>query len=163
MDKIPERILWLPFIVIGIFLFLIGLMSLNHILNTLWPFDVTYIELVRQTAQGTASAPAILDHADLGVIVAFLAAILATSSGLFLPLIYFLYRRFGKGDTYQYLAIFRQTMWIGIWITFCAWMQMNRSFSVGVAFLSAAVLVIVELLMQLRIRADVIEESETQA
>jgi hypothetical protein len=158
MDKISKRLVGLPFFVTGVSLFLIGLAAINHIVNSLWPFDVRQLDLVRQTALGTADATGILDQANRGVIVAFMAALLAAVTGLVLPLIYYLNKRFRQSESYHFLVIFRQAMWVGIWFAFCAWMQMNRTFGVGVAFLSGCVLVVVELLMQLRSHTELLDE-----
>jgi uncharacterized membrane protein (UPF0136 family) len=49
-------------------------------------------------------------------------------------------------------------MWVGLWVAFCTWLQMNRSFGIGVAALVAAVLIMFEILLQIRSRAVQIME-----
>jgi hypothetical protein len=44
-------------------------------------------------------------------------------------------------------------MWVGLWASFCVWLQMNRLLSVAMALLVAVVLIMFEFLLQLRTRA----------
>jgi hypothetical protein len=45
-------------------------------------------------------------------------------------------------------------MWIGFWVSFCLWLQMNRMLGVAVALLVAAVLILFEFIVQIRTRAS---------
>jgi hypothetical protein len=47
----------------------------------------------------------------------------------------------------------RQSMWVGLWVTFCVWLQMNRLLSIALAVLVAVVLIMFELLLHIRTRA----------
>jgi uncharacterized membrane protein (UPF0136 family) len=50
-------------------------------------------------------------------------------------------------------------MWVGLWVAFCIWLQMNRTLGLAVALLVAAVFVMFEFLIQVRTRAvQVLEE-----
>jgi hypothetical protein len=153
MKGIMTRLSILPFLAVGIGLFLLGLISLNHIVNNFWPMDVERLDLVRDTALGQADSTLLLTTSDPIVILAFLAALMISVTGLVLPLAYFLNRRFGKSPSSQFLVVLRQAMWVGLWAAFCVWLQMHRTFGLGVAFLVAAVFVVFELMLQLRSRA----------
>ena len=156
MKGIMTRLSILPFLAVGIGLFLLGLISLNHIVNNFWPMDVERLDLVRDTALGQADSTLLLTTADPIVILAFLAAVMISVTGLVLPLAYILNRRFGKSPSSPFIVVLRQAMWVGLWTAFCVWLQMHRTFGLGVAFLVAAVFVVFELMLQLRSRAAAI-------
>jgi uncharacterized membrane protein (UPF0136 family) len=46
-------------------------------------------------------------------------------------------------------------MWVGSWAAFCVWLQMNRTLGLAVAILVAVVLILFEMLLQLRQRTAV--------
>ena len=48
------------------------------------------------------------------------------------------------------LVTMRQSLWFGIWVAFCMWLQINRTFGLAVAGLVAIVLVLLELLLMMR-------------
>lgn len=163
--KWSERLGVFPTLSVGGALLAIGLYTLNYLVNSWWPFDVTRIDLVRATAVGTADAASILDAANGEVVFAFLAAVLISVTGLALPLAFVLNKRFGRlADTHlpatpapQFLVTFRQAFAVGLWVSFCIWLQMNRAFGLAVALLVAAVLILFEVLLQLRTRAAQLE------
>ncbi len=142
-----------PFLLLGASLILIGLMSLDFIVNNWWPFDVARLDLVRATAQDQVEAAAILEAINTEVLLAFLTAVLLTITGLTLPLAFFLNTRFGPSLHPRFLIILRQSMWVGAWTAFCVWLQINRSLGLAVAALVAIVLVMFEALLQVRARA----------
>ena len=131
-------------------LFFIGAVSLNHIVNSWWPFDVGRLDLVRATALNRADATLILESANPQIILAFLATILLAVTGLVLPLVSFLNKRFVSSQPPTYFVVVRQSMWVGLWVAFCVWLQMNRTLGLAVAGLVAAVLVMFEALLQVR-------------
>lgn len=153
MNEVFSRLKIVPFLLVGFGLLFLGLMALNHIVNTFWPLDVSRLDLVRETALGRADPTLLVTTADPVVILAFLAAVMITITGLVLPVAYFLNNRFGTAQYPIFLIVLRQAMWVGIWAAFCTWLQMHRSFGLGVAFLVAAVFFVVELMLQLRTRA----------
>ena len=116
--------------------------------------------LVRAAAAGRADAVSLLEAANLEIILVFLATVLTAVTGVALPLSYLLNRRFsaftdkrfGKVESSRLLVALRQAMAVGIWVAFCLWLQMNRSFGLAVALLVAAVLVLFEVLLQIRSR-----------
>ena len=52
----------LPFLLIGILLFILGLLTLNSIVNSWWPFNVERIDLVRAVTTGQIEAATLLDE-----------------------------------------------------------------------------------------------------
>ena len=165
MNKIIERLGALPILMLGSGLFLVGLAAMGHIVNNWWPFDVSRLDLVRATAMDRADAASLLEAANNEIIMAFLALVLVTITGLALPLAYILNQRFlrvkllpGQPVAPPFLVMLRQAMGAGVWVTFCVWLQMNRALGFAVAGLVAAVLILFEILLQVRTRvADVNE------
>lgn len=156
----PMRTFWhrlgsLPAFLIGAGLLLLGLLALNYIVNNFWPIDVGRLDLVRSSALGTADAPALLEAREGEILVAFLASLMVAVTGLSLPLVYYLNRRIQSGETPPaFLAVVRQSLWIGLWVSFCVWLQMNRTLGIAVALLVAFVIFLFELLLQVRRRAE---------
>lgn len=158
--KFFERLGFLPVLLLGIALFLLGLLVMQYIVNAWWPFDVARLDLVRATADGRVEAASILEAANMEIIVAFLGAVLIAVTGLALPLAYFFNKRFskymdhrsGKSLPPQFHVTLRQAMWVGLWASICLWLQMNRALGVAVAILVAVVLILVEILLQIRAR-----------
>ena len=145
----------LPFLLLGAGLLLLGLLAINYIVNAFWPFDVARLDLVRASARGTADAAQLLEAATLEVLFAFLASVVVATTGLALPLAYYINRRFSPPPHGPaFLTVVRQAMWIGVWIAFCMWLQMNRSLGLAVAGLVAAVLAMFEILLYVRTRAS---------
>jgi hypothetical protein len=143
----------IPSLLLGAGLFFIGLVSLNHIVNNWWPFDVGRLDLVRATALNRADAALLLESANTEIMIAFLGTILLTVTGLMLPLTSFLNKRFVPGRAPTYFTVIRQAMWVGLWVAFCVWLQMNRTLGLAVASLVAVVLIMFEALLQVRTRA----------
>lgn len=137
---------------VGLGLVVLGLVSLNHILNSFWPIDVARLDLVRAAARGQAGSTILMEAANPVVILVFLAAVLIIVIGFFLPIAYFFNRRFGQGTSSVFVTALRQATWVGCWFAFCTWLQMHRTLGLGVAVLVAVVLVVIELLLQLKSR-----------
>jgi len=153
MVKLIERMGILPYLAVGVGLILVGSLALDQITSTLWPIDVARLDLIRSTALDRAEATTLLRSANLEIVFAFLAALLVAVTGLALPIAYVLNKRFSRSPSGSFMVVLRQAMWVGLWAAFCVWLQMHRSLGLGVAALSAIVLVIVELLLQVRTRA----------
>ena len=144
----------IPSLLFGLSLLGLGLLSLNHIVDNWWPFDVERLDLVRATAQGTIDAPTLMAAANSEIILAFLAAVLVAATGLVLPFVFFLNKRFsGSSQTPGFLLTLRQAMWVGLWIAFCTWLQMNRTLGIAIVILVAVVFILFEFLLQVRTRA----------
>jgi hypothetical protein len=126
---------------------------MNHAFDNWWPFDVARLDLVRATALDQVDPAALMESANVDIVFAFLCAIIATTTGLALPIIYFLNRRFGETSP-QFLVVLRQSMWVGFWVSFCLFLQMNRMLGIAIALLVAAVLILFEFIVQVRTRAS---------
>ncbi|MCB9422143.1 MAG: hypothetical protein H6667_20240 [Ardenticatenaceae bacterium] len=159
MSKFTERLGAMPILLLGSGLFVIGLMTGQHIINNWWPFDVSRLDLVRATALDRADSAALLEAANVDIILAFLAVILVAITGLALPLAFILNRRFLRNKsafgigTPSFMVTLRQAMWVGTWAAFCTWLQMNRLLSVALAALVAVVLILFELMLNIRTKA----------
>lgn len=159
MRDIVRRLGAIPFVLLGAGLVFLGLLALNHIVNNFWPFDVERLDLIRATARMQVDAAALLEAANLEILLAFLAAVMVAVTGLVLPLVYYLNKRLRASDQLpSFLLVLRQAMWVGIWVAFCVWLQMNRTLGLAVVLLVAAVLAMFEILLQVRTRASSVFE-----
>lgn len=161
-----QRLGVIPSLLLGLGLAFIGLTGMNYVVNSWWPFDVTRLDLVRDVALDRADSTLLLEAANLEIILAFLGTVLITFTGLALPLMYVLNKRFRLQTTAlaqplhpRFLVTLRQAMWVGFWVAFCIWLQMNRAFGMAIALLAAAVLILFEILLQVRTRATAVRES----
>jgi hypothetical protein len=156
-----DRFGFVSSLVLGVLLVALGLMAMEYVINSWWPIDINRLDLVRAAAQGRADAAILLEAANFEIILVFLATVLTAVTGVFLPISYLLNRRFagytdrrfGKIETSRLLIAVRQSMAVGFWVAFCLWLQMNRSFGLAVALLVATVLILFEILLQIRSRA----------
>lgn len=152
----------LPYLVLGAGLVVLGVLALNHITNTMWPFDVTRIELVRATAQQRVDASMLLAAANNEIIFAFLATVVVAVTGLALPVAYFLNKRFDPqyrdAGAPTMMTVTRQALLVGLWVAFCFWLQMNRTLGIAVAALVAGVFILFEMLLQIRARASAMQQ-----
>ena len=153
MGKVTSRISFVPYLIIGSALFLVGLLAVNHILNSFWPIEVDRLDLVRAVAMDQAEPSQLMRSANLEIIFSLLAAVLVSVVGLMLPVANFLNKRFSQGETSSSLVVLRQAMWVAIWASFCMWLQINRAFGWGVAILVAAVFFVLEVMLQVRTKA----------
>jgi hypothetical protein len=158
MKVLFQRLGSIPYLLLGAGLLMVGLLSLNHIVNSFWPIDVQRIDLVRATALDQADPAQLLNAANREILWVFLAGVLVVITGASLPLAYVINQRFGQSKSSQFLVVLRQAMWIGIWFAFSIWLQMNRTFGWGVAILVAAVFIVVEVLLQVRTRVSAFGE-----
>lgn len=159
MDRITSRAGSLPYFLVGVALCILGFLAILHIVNNFWPIDTAQLDLIRQVADDRAEATDLLRSANVEVVFAFLAAVMLTITGLVLPLAYFLNKRFGRSKSTGFFVVFRQAVWVGLWVATCTWLQMNRSLGLGVAVLVAGVLITIEILLQVRTRAAAIAGS----
>jgi len=156
MKKTFDRLGITPYLILGLGLLILGLMAMNHVVDNWWPFDVTRLDLVRATALDQVDPASLMDSANTEIILAFLSAMLVAATGVALPIAYFLNWRFitsQGGPDPHFLVVLRQAMWVGFWVSFCMWLQMNRLLGIAVAVLVAGVLLLLELLLQIRTRA----------
>jgi len=75
-------------------------------------------------------------------------------TGLALPLVWFLHRRFGRPDTGEtwrsFWQVFRQAAWVATWAAACAWLQMHGVLNWAMALLLVVVFGLLEALLQTR-------------
>ena len=152
MQRLLKKLSTMPYLLLGAALVVLGTMATSYIVNNFWPFEIQRLDLVRATVRGEAGAALLLDAANFEIILAFLATVALIVVGFVLPLVFFLDKRFGTEQP-RFLLVVRQASWVGIWFSFCIWLQMNRALGVAIALLVAGVLVIFEILLQVRSRA----------
>lgn len=70
-------------------------------------------------------------------------------SGLALPVTYFLNRRFPSSPPADSSIILREAMWVGVYCSGLAWLQLGRVLTGGLALVLAAGLILVEFLLRL--------------
>jgi hypothetical protein len=153
MKATLKRLGILPYLILGLSLTVLGLMAMNHAVDNWWPFDVARLDLVRATALDQVDPAALMESVNVDIVFAFLCAVVVVATGIALPIVYFLNRRFSDQKPH-FLVVLRQSMWIGFWVSFCLYLQMNRMLGIAIALLVAAVLVLFEFIVQIRTRAS---------
>lgn len=158
MARFIRRLGVIPYLIVGLVILALGVMLLTYVVDNWWPFDIARLDLVRAAAQGRADAATLLSAANIEIIFVFLTAVGIAVSGLTLPLFYLLGLRFGAagnaaGYAPRFVVVLRQSAWMGVWVAFCLWLQMNRTLGIAVAILGGGVLVLFEILLQIRARA----------
>ncbi len=165
MQRLFRRLGVLPVLLLSVGLLALGALAVDRVVNTMWLFDPSRLELVRATAQQRVDAGTLLAAANAEVLIAFLASVVVAVTGLVMFPLYYVNKRFNppgfRDQPPVFLAVLRQSLFAGLWIAFCLWLQMNRTFGVAVAVLAAAVLVLFELVLQIRERASAVQEQST--
>ena len=77
----------------------------------------------------------------------FMLTVAATGSAL--PIIWLLQRRFGAANPAPVGVLLRQGLWAGLLVALCVWLQINRSLTIGLAFLLTICLFTFEWLLRL--------------
>lgn len=82
----------------------------------------------------------------------FFALLHAATTGTALPFVYYLHILFGRKDRPQVgsVVLVRQAMWVGLFVTTCAWLLIPRLLSILVALVLAGALITIEALLRLR-------------
>lgn len=162
MQRFVRRLGVVPVLLLSAGLFLLGVLAVDRIVNTMWLFDVSQIDLARAVVQQRADAPTLLAAANNDVLVAFLASIIVAVTGLVMVPMYYVNKRFNppgfRDEPPVFLSVLRQSMFFGFWAAFCIWLQMNRTLGLAVALLAGAVLILFELVLQIRERATAVTE-----
>jgi hypothetical protein len=70
-------------------------------------------------------------------------------TGPVLPLVYFLNKRFPSNPPVNGLVIVRQALWVGVFGSTVAWLQLGRVLTTGLALILAGVFVMIEFLLRL--------------
>ncbi|MBP7227510.1 MAG: hypothetical protein KA988_00235 [Longilinea sp.] len=76
-----------------------------------------------------------------------------TLTGLALPIVYFLNRRFPSTPMPNSTVLVRQALWVGIYGDVALWLQMGHIFNLALAVFLAAGLIAIELLLRMRERS----------
>ena len=79
----------------------------------------------------------------------FFLVVLAVT-GTFMPLVYFLNRRFPTRPPAEQNVILRQSLWFGLYAGALVWLQLGRMLSLPVAAILAAALLLIEVLVRMR-------------
>jgi hypothetical protein len=69
------------------------------------------------------------------------------AAGTALPFLWFLRRRFSAGDATPGSVLLREALWVGLFASTCAWLQINRGLTLTVALFLALGLVAFESLL----------------
>lgn len=82
----------------------------------------------------------------------FFVLLLTATSGLALPLIRFINVRFTPlhREVPPAGVIVRQSVWVGLWVVICAWLQIPRLLTLPLALVIAAALLVVEVFLRTR-------------
>lgn len=75
-------------------------------------------------------------------------------TGTVLPVVAFLNRRFPSIPPPTTVVIVRQAMWVGVYFTTLAWLQIGRVVTPALALLLAVGLILIEWLLRMRERAQ---------
>ncbi len=78
----------------------------------------------------------------------FFLGVLALT-GPVLPIVYFLNQRFPSTPPVEDMVILRQSLWVGVFGSTVAWLQLGRVLTTGMALLLAAVFILIEFLLRL--------------
>ncbi len=78
----------------------------------------------------------------------FFLGVLALT-GPSLPIIYFLNLRFPSDPPVHELVILRQALWVGVFGSTIAWLQLGRVLTMGLTLILAGVFVLIEFLLRL--------------
>ena len=78
----------------------------------------------------------------------FFLGVLALT-GPAIPLVYFLNKRFPSDPPVEEIVILRQALWVGVFGSTVAWLQLGRVLTIGLAAILAGVFVMIEFLLRL--------------
>ncbi len=78
----------------------------------------------------------------------FFLGVLALT-GPALPLIFFLHQRFPGDPPVEGMVILRQALWVGVFGSTIAWLQLGRVLTTGLALILAGVFILIEILLRL--------------
>ncbi|MEA3327078.1 MAG: hypothetical protein U9R53_07180 [Chloroflexota bacterium] len=70
-------------------------------------------------------------------------------TGLSLPLVFFLNKRFPSDPPVEGMVILRQALWVGVFGSTITWLQLGRVLTGGLALILAGVFVLIEFLLRL--------------
>jgi hypothetical protein len=74
----------------------------------------------------------------------FFAFLTTAATGTALPFVWLLHRRFDRAAPAPPAVLLRQGLLVGLFVSLCAWLQINRSLSLGLTLAIATGLVAIE-------------------
>lgn len=77
----------------------------------------------------------------------FLSVLLLT--GPVLPFVYYLNQRFPSNPPVEGIVILRQALWVGVYGSTIAWLQLGRVLSFGLALILAGAFIFIEILLRM--------------
>jgi hypothetical protein len=83
----------------------------------------------------------------------FFLGVLALT-GTSLPAVAYLNRRFPSNPRVNHVVILRQAIWVGLYVSTLAWLQIGRVLNISLALLLALGLILIEWLLRLRERSQ---------
>jgi len=131
----------------------LGLLGATLFVDYTWPVSLSEIGVDDISALERLDGTVLMQASSFWPIAGFLAAMMTVAAGIVLPFAYVL-SPVGMDFGGRFGRSIRESTMFGFWIALILWLQMNRILGLGIAFLSAAVLVAVELLVLLRNRTD---------
>jgi len=79
----------------------------------------------------------------------FFAFLTTATTGTALPFVWLLHHRFDRGGPAQPATLLRQGLLVGLYVSLTAWLQINRSLSLGLALAIAFGFAVIEGLIRL--------------
>jgi len=79
----------------------------------------------------------------------FFAFLTTAATGTALPFVWLLHWRFERAGPAQPSVLLRQALLIGLYVSLCAWLQINRSLGLGLALAIAVGFAAIEFLIRL--------------
>jgi hypothetical protein len=79
----------------------------------------------------------------------FFAFLTTAATGTALPFLWLLHRRFDRAGPAPSAVLLRQALLVGLFVSLCTWLQINRALSLGLALVAAVGLGIIEVLIRL--------------
>jgi len=86
---------------------------------------------------------------DLGPRWLFFLLLTLAVCGTFLPIVYFLHRRFPSHPPVEGSVILREALWFGIYASATAWLQLGKMLSPVLALFMAVIFMLIEALLRL--------------
>lgn len=84
---------------------------------------------------------------------AFFFLVVVGFTGLGLPVVAFLHRRFPSEPPAEQKVIVRQALWVGVYVALLVWMNFGQVVSVGLAVVFLVGFIILEIILRLRERS----------
>jgi drug/metabolite transporter (DMT)-like permease len=134
---------WLIALVLGV----IGVLGLNDIVHTIFPLAGA---LVGDPADGPNIARQFLLSPNTNAVALVLLTLCITVLGAAWFVVRLLHWRFRP--VFEPLKVWRQAVWVAVFVTLGAWLQLNRSLTIPLALLMLAMLTALEVFLNVRER-----------